>query len=47
MYGGQKQEAGTAARGHKREGQPVGLRTKGRCGFNTEEKAKGGGEDGL
>lgn len=41
--GGQRQEAGTAARGHRREGQLVGLRTKGRRGFNTEEKAKGGG----
>ena len=43
--GGQRQEAGTAARGHRREGQLVGLRTKGRRGFNTEEKAKGGSEE--
>ena len=43
--GGQRQEAGTAARGHRREGQLGGLRTKGRRGFNTEEKAKGGREE--
>lgn len=43
--GGQRQEAGTATRGHKREGQLVGLRTEGRRGFNTEEKAKGGKEE--
>lgn len=32
---------------HKREGQLVGVRTKGRCGFNTEQSIKWGEEIGC